>query len=101
MQALHRLLEGLGQRDGVGLGIEDRRVAVGVGERLGDRSLGQAGDLAQHVAGGVGVQVAEGALAERLVEAEHLEEVEFLVTDVALVMAHCSSSMRLPHAVGY
>ena len=44
--------------------------------------------------GGVGVQVGVCALAERLVDAEHLEQVEYLVTDVALVVAHVSSSIE-------
>ena len=83
------------------LGVEDRGVAVAVGERFGDRALGQPGDLAEHLAGGVGVQVGELALAERLVDAEDLEQVEFLVTNVALVVAHVSSSLRMPLAVGY
>ena len=51
--------------------------------------------------GGVGIQVGVLALAERLVDAEHLEQVEYLVTDVALVVAHVSSSSRMPLAVGY
>ena len=76
------------------LGVEHRRVAVGVGERLCDRTLGQPGDLAQHLGGGVGVQVGVCALTERLVHAEHLEQVEYLVTDVALVVAHVSSSIE-------
>ena len=37
---------------------------------------------------GVGVEVGVLALTERLVDAEHLEQVEYLVTDVALVVAH-------------
>ena len=41
------------------------------------------------------------ALTEHLVDAEDLEQVEYLVTDVALVVAHCSSSSRMPLAVGY
>ena len=32
---------------------------------------------------------------------KYLEQVEYLVTDVALVVAHDFSSMRLPSAVGY
>ena len=96
-----RLLEGRGQGDGVGLGVEDRRVAVGLGERLGDRALGQPGDLREHLADGVLVEIGERALAENLVDAEDLEQVEYLVTDVALVVAHVSSSMRMPPAVGY
>ena len=83
------------------LGVEHRGIAVRVGERLGDRPLGQPGDLAQHLAGRVGVEIGVLALAESLVEPEDLEQVEFLVTYVALVVAHCSSSSRMPLAVGY
>ena len=95
-----RLLERLGQRDGVRLGVEHRRIAVAVGERIGDRALGQPADLAEHLARGVDVEVGELAFAERLVDAEHLEQVEFLVTDVALVVAHVflldeNATMRL------
>ena len=97
----HRLLERLGQRHRVRLGIEGRGVAVAVGERFGDRTLGQPGHLAEHLAGGVDVQIGVLALAERLVEAEDLEQVEYLVTNVALVVAHVSSSSRMPLVVGY
>ena len=64
-------------------------------------ALGQPGHLAKHLAGGVDVQIGVVALAERLVDAEYLEQVEDLVTDVALIVAHDSSSMRRPLAVGY
>ena len=97
----HRLLESLGQRDAVGLRVEYRGVAVALGERFGHRALGQARHLAQHLDGGVDVQVGELALTHRLVDFENLEQIEYLVTDIALVVAHGSSSMRTPHAVGY
>ena len=96
----HRLLERLGQRHRVRLGIEGRGVAVAVGERFGDRALGQPGDLAEHLLGGVDVEIGVLALTERLVETEHLEQVEYLVTDVALVVAHVSSSSRMPPRLG-
>ena len=83
------------------LGVEDRRIAVALGERLGHRPLGQFGHLGQHLDGGVGVQIGVLALTQRLVDSENLEQVEHLVTDIALVVAHDSSSMRTPHAVGY
>jgi len=69
-------------------------VAVAVGERIGDRALSEARDLVEHFPGGVGVQVGELAFTHRLVYAEDLEQVEHLVTDVALVVAHDFSSMR-------
>ena len=63
-------------------GVENWRVAVAVGKRIGDRALGQPGHLGEHFARGVGIEVGVLAFAERLVDAEHLEQVEFLVTDV-------------------
>ena len=71
-----------------------------VGERLGERPLGQPGDLGEHLAGRFLVQVGELAGAERLVDAEYLEQVEYLVTDVALVVAHDFSSMRFRLRLG-
>jgi hypothetical protein len=76
----------------VGLRVEHRRIAVRVGEGLCDGTLGQPGHLAQHLGRGVCVQLCVRALTERLVHAEHFEQVEYLVTDVALVVAHSSSS---------
>ena len=95
------LLEGLGQLHAVGVGVEHRRVAVTFGERIRHRALGQFGHLAQHLDDGVGVQIGVLALTQRLVDSENLEQVEYLVTDIALVVAHDSSSMRTPRAVGY
>ena len=71
------------------LGVEHRGIAVSVGERFGDRPLGQSGHLAEHLAGGVDVDIGVVARTENLVESEDLEKVEFLVTNVALVVAHC------------
>src|SRR6202011_3605900 len=95
------LLEGLRDADRVGLGVENRGVAVAFGERLRDRALGQPSHLAQHFLGGVDVQVGVLALAKCLVNAKDLEQVKYLVTDIALVVAHVSSSSRMPPAVGY
>lgn len=78
----------------MGFGVEHGRVAVGVREGLGQRSLGQANDLAQHVAGNLAVHVAEVVAFEGLVESEELEEVELEVPKVALVMAHCSFALQ-------
>lgn len=87
-QSLERLLEGFRKCNGVRLGIEDRGVAVRIGERFAKRSLGQACDLCQHVADSVGIQVAPSAFAQWLLQSENLEEVELQVPNVALVMAH-------------
>ena len=93
--------------------LEAPRAASRCGSRVEDRGLrsasandsatGPSASLAISRASpdGVGVQIAVLALAERLVDAENLEQVEYLVTDVALVVAHDSSSMRMPPAVGY
>ncbi len=62
----HRLLERLGQRHHMRVGIERRRMPVGLGERFGDRALGQAGCLGQHLAHRVPVEV--GIVVERLLQ---------------------------------
>jgi hypothetical protein len=95
------LLERLGQRHRVRLGIERRGIAVAIDERLCDGAVGQPGHLAQHLGGGLDIQVGVLALAKCLLNAEDLEQVEYLVTDVALIVAHFSSSSRMPLAVGY
>ena len=82
------LLERLGHGGRVGLGVEDRRVAVAVDVRRGEVVARQAADLGEDLAGGVAVDLGEGTLAEDLVPAEHLEEVELDVAQVALVVAH-------------
>src|SRR5690606_1315396 len=52
---------------------------------------GEAVDLAEDRLRGVEVDVGERAGAEDLVAAEHLEQVELDVADVALVVAHFAS----------
>lgn len=82
--------------------FEHRRVAVALDERRGERAFGKPGHLAEHLLGGVPVEVDERAGTQCLVDAEHLEQVEDLVTDIALIVAHGSSSMRTPlTSVGY
>src|SRR5699024_8685258 len=49
---------------------------------------GEGGDLGEDALGGVGVEVAELAGIEFLVDAQDLEHVELEVSDVALVMTH-------------
>ena len=87
-QRLVRLLERLGQLHRVRVRIEDRRVPVGVDERIGERAFGQLRDLVHDAARGLLVDVGKGSGAEDLVRAEDLEEVELDVADVALVVAH-------------
>ena len=64
--APQRLLERLGQGDDVGVGIECRRVAVTLGERLGHRAFGQSGRLGEHLPYRVAVEVAERVVGEHL-----------------------------------
>ena len=82
------LRERLGHRHRLRLRVVDGRVAVGVLERRGELVLGQAGDLLEHLARGVDVHLLVGAGAQHVAAAEHLEEVELDVTQVALVVAH-------------
>ena len=77
-----------------GLGVEDRRVAVGVLERRGEVLAGQPVDLGEDLARGLAVDLGERAGAEDLVAAEHLEEVELDVAEVALVVAHVPTCSR-------
>jgi hypothetical protein len=88
------LLERLGDRGGVGLGVEDGGRAVGLLERRGEVLPGQPVDLGEDLAGGGDVDVGEGPGAEHLVGAEDLEEVELDVAEVALVVAHLPTCSR-------
>ncbi len=47
--------------------------AVGVGERLAERSLGQTCDLDSMFLDGVGVEISPHALTQRLVQTQYLE----------------------------
>ena len=67
-------------------------MAVGLGERLRHRALRQTRGLAEHLADGVDVEVAEFATGEHLLQVKHLDEVELQVADVALVVAHGGQS---------
>ena len=88
VQGLEGLLDRLRHRHRVGVGVEDRRVAVAVDEGLGERALGQLGDLGDHAARGLDVEIVERRLLEDLVGAEDLEEVELDIAHVALEVAH-------------
>ena len=69
------------------LRVEDRRVAVGSGERFGHRALRQPGDLVEHRAHRVGIEIAVAARSENVAELQHLEQVELDVTDIGDVVA--------------
>jgi hypothetical protein len=72
----------------VGLGVEDRGVAVGLDEGLGEVLAGHPVDLGDDLAGGLAVDLLERAGAEDLVTTQDLEQVELDVPQVALVVAH-------------
>jgi len=63
-------------------------MAVGFGEGVGDRPLGQARGLGEYLTDRVGIEVAVLAAVEHLLQLQQLEEVELEVADVALEMAH-------------
>ena len=100
-EGLVGLLERLRQRHRVGLRVEDRRVAVGVGEGLRQRPDRQAVDLGQDAARGVLVGLLERPRAEVVLHAEDLEQVELEVPQVALVVAHLVAHSMLVGAVPY
>ncbi len=72
------------------LGVEHRRVAVGIGERFGDGTLREPRDLAEHGAHGVGVEIAVAARVENLGQVQDVEQVELDVTKVGDVVTHDS-----------
>jgi hypothetical protein len=82
------LQEALRHRHLAGGGVEDRRVAVAVGERRGEVVLREPGHLAEHALGRVDVELLEGGRPEGAVGAEDLEQVELDVAQVALVVTH-------------
>ena len=86
LDRLHRFRQFAGHADGVAIRVEDRRVAVGSGERLGHRTLRQSGDLVEHRAHRVDVEIAVAARSENVAEIQHLEQVEFDVTDIGDVV---------------
>ena len=94
MKGLEGLLEGLGHPDRRGRRVEDRRVAVSLGERLGDRTGGQPVDLVQDPARGLLVELGIRLRAQQVLPAQHLEQVELDVTEVALVVTHRGLPVR-------
>src|ERR1700691_453286 len=68
--------------------VEHRRVAVPVGEGLGQRPGRHPLELAQDPADGLFVQFGVGRLAQQILASQDLEEVELDVAQVALVMTH-------------
>ena len=82
------LLERLRHGRGAGRRVEDRRVAVAVLVGRGEVLAGEPVDLGEDLARGLAVDLLERAGAEHVVAAEHLEEVELDVAQVALVVTH-------------
>ena len=87
-QARSDFLNDSGKRHRVRLRVERRRVAVGVGERFGERALGQLRRLVEHLSYGLAVEVTELAGCQRLLQLQHLEKVELEVAHIALVVTH-------------
>jgi hypothetical protein len=85
---VQRFLERFRQGHDMGVGVECRGVAVALGERLGDRPLGQSSRFGKHLSHRFAVQVAERLVGEHLVQAQRFKEVELQVAHVALVVAH-------------
>ena len=83
-----RLAQRLGNADRAGLRVEDGRIAVRVGEGLGQRADGHPLHLGQDAPGGFLVQVGVRGLAQQVLAAQHLEQVELDVAQVGLVVAH-------------
>ena len=72
--------------------VEYRRVAVGLGERLRQRAGRQPVHLAEDPPRGLLVDIGIGLPAQHVLAAQHLEEVELDITQVALVVTHGSSA---------
>ena len=87
-EGAERLLETLGHGDGLGLRVVDGGRAVRLGERFGQRADSEPVDLVQDLFRGVGIHLSERTCAHALACTEDLEEVEFQVPDVALVVRH-------------
>ena len=85
---VHRLGQLRRHADAVRVGVEYRWVAVGVGEGVGDRSLGQARGFGQYRFGGVDVEIAVASGAEDGADVKDLEQVELEIADVGDVVAH-------------
>ena len=77
-----------GRDEGARGGVEDRRIAVSVDKRLGDRPHREPVRLGQHVARGLLVHLVEGGFPEELLAVEDLKQVELDVPEIALVVAH-------------
>ena len=76
-------------------GVEHRRVPVGVGVALGERSGGEPVQLAQQVAQGVGVGV-DVRPGRTVLHAEDLEEVELDVAQIAAEVPHRRHRLAYP-----
>jgi hypothetical protein len=80
--------------------VENRRVAVGLGERIRQRPASQPVDLDEHVARGVGVHRGERSDAHALLHAEHLEQHELQIAEITLVVPHVLAPTNAVLATG-
>ena len=87
-EGAERLLETLGHGDGFGLRVVDGGRAVSLGECFRQGADSEPVDLMQDLLCGVGIHLSERTCAHALACTEDLEEVEFQVPDVALVVRH-------------
>jgi hypothetical protein len=88
----HRRTDVVRHADGVLVGQEHRRHAVGGGKRLGDRALGKADNFGEHRSGGDAVELAARTRIKEGSERQHFEQVELDVAQVGFVMSHLTSS---------
>ena len=75
-----------GHGDGVSFRIEHRGIAVGVGEGFGDRPLGQPGDLVEHRANGIDIEIAIVSGVQYMTQAQHLKEIELDIANIGDVV---------------
>ncbi len=72
----------------MGVGVEGRRVSVALGEGIRQHRFGLPRRLGEQLAYRFAVQLAELPGGQDLLQVEYLEEVEFKITHVALVVTH-------------
>ncbi len=79
----------------MGARIELHRIAIGVGERVGDRALCQPQHLGEHSVRGFGIQIAVRARIQQRVDTQHLEQVELDIPKVRLVVRHAPGLLAI------
>ena len=100
-ERLEGLLEPLRHAHRARRRVELRRIAVGLGKRGCQRAGREPVHLVENPPGRLLVEVGIRLRAEHVLAAEHLEQVELDVTEVALVVAHRDSASSLdPSSAG-